>query len=37
VDSRDNTSGAALMNRGIGLRLGGDFDGTMLVFERVDR
>jgi alpha-galactosidase len=34
---RDTISGAALMNRGLTLRLGGDFDSTMLIFERVDR
>jgi alpha-galactosidase len=29
-------NGAALMNRGLTLRLGGDFDSTMLIFNRVD-
>jgi alpha-galactosidase len=36
ADRRDTISGAALMNRGLTLRLGGDFDSTMLIFERVD-
>jgi alpha-galactosidase len=36
ADSRDTITGAALMNRGVTLRLGGDFDGTMLIFDRVE-
>jgi alpha-galactosidase len=36
ADRGDTISGAALMNRGLTLRLGGDFDSTMLIFERVD-
>jgi alpha-galactosidase len=34
IDQGDTISGAALMNRGVSLRLGGDFDSTMLIFER---
>jgi alpha-galactosidase len=37
VDGRDTISGAALMNRGLTLRLAGDFDSTMLILERVER
>jgi alpha-galactosidase len=37
ADPRDTISGAALMNRGLNLRLVGDFDSTMLIFERIDR
>ncbi|HBY62324.1 MAG TPA: alpha-galactosidase, partial [Solibacterales bacterium] len=34
--SREIVSGAWLMNRGLDLRLGGDYDSTVVVFERVD-
>ncbi|MGA2119844.1 MAG: alpha-galactosidase [Bryobacteraceae bacterium] len=37
ADPGDTISGAALMNRGLNLRLVGDFDSTMLIFERVGR
>ncbi|HTX35024.1 MAG TPA: alpha-galactosidase [Bryobacteraceae bacterium] len=33
--SLDTVSGDFLMNRGIDLRLGGDFDSTLITFERV--
>jgi alpha-galactosidase len=33
-DRQETISGAALMNRGVNLRLTGDFDSTMLIFER---
>jgi alpha-galactosidase len=36
ADRRDTISGAALMNRGLTLRLSGDSDSTMLIFDRVD-
>ena len=37
IDRSETISGAALMNRGVSLRLGGDFDSTMLIFERLAR
>jgi alpha-galactosidase len=37
ADRGDTIGGAALMNRGVTLRLGGDFDSTMLIFDRVER
>ncbi len=33
---RDTIGGAALMNRGVTLRLGGDFDSTLVIFDRVE-
>ena len=36
ADSRETITGAALMNRGVTLRLGGDFDSTMVIFDRVE-
>jgi len=30
----DTVSGSYLMHRGVQLRLGGDFDSTMLILER---
>jgi alpha-galactosidase len=36
ADRRDTIGGAALMNRGVTLRLGGDFDSTMVIFDRVE-
>jgi alpha-galactosidase len=35
VEQFETASGATLMNRGVNLRLGGDFDSTALVLERV--
>jgi len=35
VDKIETASGAYLMNQGINLRLGGDYDSTAIVFERV--
>ena len=35
VGKLETASGAYLMNHGIELRLGGDFDGTLLILERV--
>ena len=35
VEPLETASGAYLMNRGVNLRLGGDFDSTALVLERV--
>jgi len=35
INPSETISGAALMNRGVALRLGGHFDSTMLIFERM--
>jgi alpha-galactosidase len=35
VGKLETASGAYLMNHGIEFRLGGDFDGTLLILERV--
>jgi len=36
LEKAENLSGSTLMNRGVELRLTGDFDSTMLVLERVN-
>ena len=36
ADGHDTITGAALLNRGVTLRLGGDFDSTMVIFDRVE-
>ena len=35
VDKQEQASGAALMHRGVQLKLGGDFDCTLVILERV--
>ncbi len=36
ADKLDVVSGAALMHRGLNLKLGGDFDSTLIVLDRVE-
>ncbi|MDX2152570.1 MAG: alpha-galactosidase [Bryobacteraceae bacterium] len=36
MGSKETQSGAWLMNRGLDLRLGGDYDSTVVVFERIE-
>jgi len=36
MEKHETITGAALMNRGVTLRLGGDFDSTMVIFDRVE-
>jgi hypothetical protein len=36
VEKQATASGAFLMHRGLNFHLGGDFDGTAIVLERVD-
>jgi alpha-galactosidase len=36
TEKRETASGAFLMHRGLNLRLGGDFDSTAIVLERLD-
>lgn len=36
AEKSQTVSGAALMHRGLSLRLGGDFDSTLVIFDRID-
>jgi len=36
ADKLETVSGSYLLHHGLNLRLGGDFDSTMVVFERAD-
>jgi alpha-galactosidase len=36
VEKRETASGAFLMHRGLNFRLGGDFDSTAIILERLD-
>jgi alpha-galactosidase len=36
AEKRETASGAALMHRGLSLKLEGDFDSTMIILDRVN-
>lgn len=36
VEKQEVLSGSFLMNHGLNLKLGGDFDSTSVLFERVE-
>ena len=36
AETQSMASGSFLMNHGLNLKLGGDFDSTMIILEKID-